>query len=168
MTRPRFRSAPLAPDDDVSDFDSGVDPLDRWLHEHAHQAQRHDLARAVVWHDRETGTIAAYYAVCVTAIQRHEVTRRLSAGIALVPGFLVAKLALHRSLHGQGLGEQLLLDAFETVCAAAETAAGRVVVVDPVDERAAAFYARYGFQPIRESPRMYLLTSEARAALGSR
>jgi ribosomal protein S18 acetylase RimI-like enzyme len=167
MTAAAYRSAPLGEDGDLEPFDSGVPALDEWLRRHARQAQRHGLARTTLWHDAETDAVVGYYALCVTSIQREDVTRRYSSGVTVVPGFMIAKLALAKTLHGRGLGEQLLLDALETVCAAAERIAGRVVVVDPVDDVAAGFYARYGFWSVGESTRMYLLVSEARAALGA-
>jgi len=48
---------------------------------------------------------------------------------------LFARLALSRHLIGGGLGGQLLLDALETVAAAANLAGGRLVVVDAINER---------------------------------
>ncbi len=56
---------------------------------------------------------------------------------------------------GTGLGGQLLIDALETVTAAANVAGGRLVVVDAIDERAHGFYARYGFTPIAGSMRLF-------------
>ena len=49
--------------------------------------------------------------------------------------------------------------------AAAETA-GRAVVVDPIDERARAFYAKYGFVSLGgATARLYLPMSAVRKAL---
>jgi GNAT superfamily N-acetyltransferase len=166
MTGAAYRSVPLGEDGDLESFDSGVPALDEWLRRHARQAQRHGLARTTLWLDTETDAVVGYFALCVTSIQREDLTRRYSSGVTIVPGFMIAKLALAKTLHGRGLGEQLLLDALETVCAASLRVAGRVVVVDPVDDGAAGFSARYGFRPVHDSTRMYLLVSEARAALG--
>ncbi len=56
---------------------------------------------------------------------------------------------------GKGLGGQLLLDALETVAAAANVGGGRLVVVDAIDERAHRFYAHYGFTPIAGGMRLF-------------
>jgi GNAT superfamily N-acetyltransferase len=59
---------------------------------------------------------------------------------------LVAKLALHKELHGHGLGSQLLIGVLGVIAEAADRAGGRYVVVDAVDQSAAAFYQRHGFR----------------------
>jgi Acetyltransferase (GNAT) domain len=58
---------------------------------------------------------------------------------------LLARLALDRSLQGQGLGGELLVDALSRAVQASEVAAARLVVVDAIDEAAAAFYEHHGF-----------------------
>jgi predicted N-acetyltransferase YhbS len=65
-----------------------------------------------------------------------------------VPAILLAKLAVDISLQGQGVGRDLLLDALERCVAAGDIAAARYVVVDAVDDHAASFYDKYGFQRI--------------------
>ena len=90
----------------------------------------------------------------------------MSGGIGVVPAYLLARLALDRSLRGRGLGSQLLLDAVDRVVLASATAAGRLIVVDAIDEAAAAFYARYGFQPVSGNPqRLVVKVATARKAL---
>jgi predicted GNAT family N-acyltransferase len=85
-----------------------------------------------------------------------------------VSRYLLGRLALGRSLHGQGLVGQLLVDAIETICAAADRTGGRLIVVDPIDDAACDFYRRYGFMSIEKSARLCLLISRARASLVSR
>ena len=61
---------------------------------------------------------------------------------------LLARLALDRALHGQGLGGELLLDALSRAVQASEVAAARLVVVDAIDEAAARFYEHHGFTAV--------------------
>lgn len=63
-----------------------------------------------------------------------------------IPTILLAKLALDSTVHGQGLGADLLVHALDTVLAAARRAGGRVVLVDAIDESARAFYEHHDFQ----------------------
>jgi ribosomal protein S18 acetylase RimI-like enzyme len=65
-----------------------------------------------------------------------------------VPAILLAKLALGQHFQGQHLGEQLLLDALSRCVAAGELVGSRFVVVDAIDDRAAKFYAKYGFAQV--------------------
>lgn len=74
-----------------------------------------------------------------------EMTRNLKADY-IVPAVLLGRLAVASEYQGQGLGTRLLADAVRTVVAISETIAVIVLVVDALDERAAAFYERFGFR----------------------
>lgn len=65
---------------------------------------------------------------------------------------MIVKLALTEQLHGQGLGEQLLLDALSRCVVAGEVVGSRFVVVDAIDAAAESFYVRYGFQSLPTPP----------------
>jgi ribosomal protein S18 acetylase RimI-like enzyme len=67
-----------------------------------------------------------------------------------VSGFLLAKLALDKSLHGRGLGSALLFGALVRMAAAAAQVGGRLVVVDAISEEAAGFYRAHGFKDMRD------------------
>jgi ribosomal protein S18 acetylase RimI-like enzyme len=54
------------------------------------------------------------------------------------------------------LGSLLLADAVQRAYASAETIGSSMVVVDSLNERAAAFYESFGFQPLPGSPRLVL------------
>ncbi|MCD4536309.1 hypothetical protein LRP67_19630 [Nocardioides sp. cx-169] len=59
----------------------------------------------------------------------------------------------------------MLLDALQTVVAAAHAAGGRLVVVDAVHERALSFYERYGFIRIGRTLRLYLKVTRIESSL---
>src|SRR5262249_53331438 len=83
------------------------------------------------------------------------------------PAYLLAKLALDRSLQGQGLGSELLLDALETMMKASTAVGGRVIVVDAVDDNAYAFYQHHDFQPIpNNDKRLFIKVETVHHALG--
>jgi len=80
---------------------------------------------------------------------------------------LLARLALDRSLQGQGLGGELLLDALSRAVQASEIAAARLMVVDAIDDRAAAFYEHHGFVAVPGNrQRLVQKMSDIAAALG--
>lgn len=90
----------------------------------------------------------------------------MSTGGPTDPVYLQARLTLNRSLRGQGLGAQLPLDAVDRIVLASETAAGRLIVVDAIDETVAALYAHHGFQPVSGDPqRLVMKIATARKAL---
>ena len=80
-----------------------------------------------------------------------------------VPIVLLARLAIDSSAQGRGLGIGLLYEALHRAALAAEHAAARLIAVDPIDERARAFYERWGFAPVVDDPggRLFIRTRDA-------
>ena len=161
-------SQPLTQDHDVSRFGSGNESLDRWLQQEALRAHRAGVSRTTVWTAPDDRAVVAYHAIAPTQLARIDLpSRSLSAGYSQVPGYLIGRLALDQSLHGQGLGTQLLLDALERILAAADRAGGRVIVVDAIDDAARRFYLHHDFRAIEHSNRLVMKLATAAAILGS-
>jgi GNAT superfamily N-acetyltransferase len=121
-----------------------------------------------VWADPRTSVVTAYYAVAPHEVARQDLPPRIGRGSPdRIPAILLARLALHRSLQGQRLGSQLLLDALELIVAHARGVGGRLVVVDAIDAHAAGFYTRHGFAPIPDNPtRLVQKLSRVASTLG--
>lgn len=160
-----FDSRLLSQDHHLESFDSGQPALDEWLKREALRAQQQNTARTYVWTRRGEETVVAYYSIVPTEVHRDEVSRAMSGGVTPIPAYLLARLALDSSLHGRGLGPQLLLDALDVIVRASATVAGRLILVDAIGPEAHAFYQRHDFQPIAGSMRLVMKTSTARAAL---
>jgi GNAT superfamily N-acetyltransferase len=159
----RWVSERLRQDHVTAGFTCGRPELDDWLTSHALRAQHQDTARVYVW--AEDRTIVAYYAVAPTAVRKDSFPRSVTGGVSLIPGHLVARLALDQSLHGQGFGTALLLDAIETIVAAADRAGGRLILVDAKDETAAQFYRAHSFRRLADTDRLYVTVAQARSML---
>lgn len=163
----RFRSHLLGDEDELAAFDCGVPAMDEWLTRQARRAQGSDTARTYVWTAVGSHRVLAYYAIAATQVLRETVGGNLSGGVSVVPAYLLARLALDRSLHGRGLGAELLLDAVDRIVQASASAAGRLIVVDAIDDAAADFYAHHDFRPIRNNPRRLVIkVATARKILG--
>lgn len=107
-----------------------------------------------------------YFSIVPTNVAPSELPKKIRAGYTVpIPGYLISKLALSRELQGKGFGTFLLLDALETIAAAANLGGGRLAVVDAIDEVAFSFYQRFGLRPIGESERLYLRIDEIRESL---
>jgi GNAT superfamily N-acetyltransferase len=80
---------------------------------------------------------------------------------------LLARLAIDESHQGEGLGRDLLVEAIERATSAGTQVAARFIGVDPIDERARAFYAHFSFRDVPGDPqgRMFLRIDEAILAL---
>ena len=75
---------------------------------------------------------------------------------------------VHRDAQGRGLGEELLIDAFDRVLGVVDTLGCLGIVVDAKDAKAERFYLRYGFTPLTGTTwpkRMFLPIATVRTAL---
>ena len=132
----------------TSSFNSGVEPLDRWLRESAGHGNAQDTGRTFVWHQGD-GVVVACYTLAGHVLHRDNLSRTQARSLpAEVPAILLAKLALDTSLHSQGLGAEMLVDALTRCVQAGQLVASRYVVVDAINDGAAAFYRRYNFSDI--------------------
>ena len=155
---------------DVGSFDCGNEELNSWLRRAARDAAGHGT-RVFVLVDRGSGDmerIIGYFALAPHYVDRDQVSARLGRGApARIPAILLAKFAIDSSMQGQGLGSDLLIEALLITLEAARRAGGRVVVVDAIDEEAAAFYLHHDFDPLPGNPhRLLLRLSTAAKALG--
>lgn len=134
-------------------FQSGRPALDDWFHRFAGQADRRQhSARVWVLCDSEIDEgrrPIGYYALVAHAVTVAATPAELSRG--LPPGYpigavLLARLAIDEQHQGRGLGTRLLADAVRHIASSDEHVAVPLLVVDAIDEEAATFYERHGFQ----------------------
>ena len=164
-----FISEKLAPDHQLHSFRCGSQTLERWLTDHAADAQSNRTAQTFVWHTGD-GRVLAYFSLAAHLLERADLPRRPGRGSpTAVPAVLLARLALDTGLHGQGLGGELLWDALARAQAASEVTPARVIVVDAFSLQAAAFYQHHGFSTIPDNPsRLVQKMSDIAAALGNK
>jgi hypothetical protein len=163
-----YTLSPLGDEHDISTFACGEESLDRWLSNEALAAQRSWVSRTHVWTEFGASEVLAYFTILPTMVEPDGLSKRhLGGRHGAVPGYLLAKLALHERLRGATpkLGPTLLVDALEMIGTAADAAGGRLIVVDTLNARAHAFYLRADFQPIPETQRLVMRMSTAREAL---
>ena len=116
-----------------------------------------------MWH-RQGKIVVAYYTLAAHAVEAEEVSRSIAHGSrSRIPAVLLARLALHQDLHGSGRGGVLLADALGRALEASRTVAARLVVVDAIDEDAAAFYRHFGFKNTPVSGRLVIKMSDVAA-----
>lgn len=161
-----FFAERLGPGHDLGRFRCGNATLDAWLADHALHAQRAGTARTYVWVD-EAGEVVAYYALVPHTIERAQLPTKIGRGSPdVVPAVLLARLALAETLHGRGLGAELVADALGVALDAMARVGGRLVVVDAIDDAAAGFYVHLGFVPVPGDPhRLVMKASTAARAL---
>lgn len=162
----RLRLVLLDAEHDTTGFDCGNEQLDVWLSRHALASGRADLARTFVVLDGRV--IAGYVSLTTGSIRAEEAPRRYARGMPRhpIPTILVARLAVDHRYQGRRLGSRLLAEALRLAVTASDAVAARLVVVDAIDERAAAFYRERGFIDVPDNPlRLYRKLSDVRRAL---
>jgi len=160
-----FRVERLTPDHDIDQFASGNGDLDAWLQGAALTADRAGTARVRVWLD--DATVVGYFAIVPHTMRRSELPPAVGRGAPdVVPGFLLARLALAERLHGRGHGGELLAEALFATLDAIRVGGGRVIVVDAIDDNAHQFYQHFGFRPVAANDdRLVIKASTAAASL---
>ncbi len=157
---------PLGEQHDTSQFDSGVSGLDAWLRNKARLNEARGGARTYVVCDGDQ--VIGFYSLAASAVERRRLSSRVGRNMPEpVPVILLGQLAVDSRHRGRGLGSDLLVDAARRSLAAADVIGARAIIVHALDERAKAFYGRFGFRPFsdREPLMLILRISELKALL---
>jgi GNAT superfamily N-acetyltransferase len=153
-------------------FTCGNEPLDRFIHEHAHQAVAKNLSKTYVAIDESDETvILGYYTVTTCRIEAGEmpdtILRKLKLPKHELPASLVARLAVSESVKGQGVGSLMLIDAMARCARVAGEIGGVAIVVDAYEEGVTSFYEAVGFTRFEPgSLKMFILMATVREMLG--
>lgn len=77
-----------------------------------------------------------------------------------IPAMRLGRLAVAQTQQGAGYGKTLLVEALNRIARVADLAGGIGLFVDAKDEAAAAFYARFGFEPTPSGPLTLFMPTE--------
>ena len=84
-------------------------------------------------------------------------TRHVLDPLENPPVFRLGRLAVDRSMQGQGLGGQLLFSSGERCLAVAAAVGGVALAIDAKNDRAAAWYRGFGAVPLVDAERQLVL-----------
>jgi len=153
----------LSTDHDLSGFDSGEPALDVWLRRHAERNEASGASRTYVV--CVGGKVVGYYTLAAGAIAHPEAPGRIRRNMPdQVPVMVLGRLAVDKSIQGQGVGTGLLQDAVLRIVRAAEIAGVRAILVHAISDGAKQFYEKYGFvsSPVDPLTVMITVTEAAR------
>ena len=155
---------PLTAAHDVSEFDCGKPTLDHWLKTRALSNQEKGFTAVLVVH--QASRVVGYYGLAPTAVVPSALPRAIRTGQPPdpVPCLLLGQLAIDIAWAGRGVGTGLVKHALERCVAAAGLVGGRALIVNAVDQGAAAFWKRRGFTPSRDNPLILFRSIAAIAA----
>jgi ribosomal protein S18 acetylase RimI-like enzyme len=168
VDEPSLVIEPLGPHHDRKAFSCGEPALDIYLQRQASQDVRRRVAQVFVAVGDTPEKIAGYYSLSAARFGKEALPPDLAKRLPHypVPAAVLGRLAVDRGQQGRGLGELLLLDAIRRVVRASTTIAIYAIVADAKNERAQAFYERYGFCVFAGSPRRLFLPLETFEKLG--
>jgi GNAT superfamily N-acetyltransferase len=152
MTGLAFRIEALNPAHNRRRFSCGDPRLDDYLHRFARQHAASNVSRIYVASQGEA--ILGYYSLAMSAIAKAQLPEQY---LARFPNFplpvaRLARLAVDAQFQRQGLGEILLADALYR-CHRLAGEIGMVgIIVDAKHEKAKAYYQRFEFESLPDSP----------------
>jgi predicted GNAT family N-acyltransferase len=149
---------PLQSGFNKKDFSCGKDMLDNYIQKQASQDLKRRLSAVFAMVD--DSRVIGYYTLSSTSVSRElvpeDVQKKMPPSYHDLPATLLGRLAVDQNYKGQRLGEYLLMDALKVALDASEKHIGSMaLIVDPLDEDAEAFYAKYDFIKL-DSGKMFL------------
>ena len=157
-----MRVLPLTGSHDRQGFDCGRQELNDWLRQVARQHQDKRLSKTFVAILEEAPErICGYYALTLAELENRHLPAAWRKKLPRrIPGVRLGRLAVDRQYQGKGLGELLLVDAVTRAQRICTEAGGIGLFVDVIDEKAASYYRRFGFEPSPDNSLLLFLSAK--------
>lgn len=147
----------LNPTHKRDEFDCEQESLNLYLHKHASQdVERHLAVCYVIVTDKNE--VKGYYTLSNSSIDKDLIPNHIRKKLSYkdIPVTLSGRLARDKRYYTERLGETLLLDALHRCYDSSFKIGSLAVVVDPIDEKARAFYLKYGFINLPDCKKMFI------------
>jgi GNAT superfamily N-acetyltransferase len=166
VTRLAWHEEAIGRQHDRSAFDCGEPALNLFLQRHARQSHERGGAKTFLAIDDVSGSILGFYSLSPASVEYARTPETLRRGLArhAVPVFRLGRLAVHRSVHGRGLGGQLLMAAGRRCLRVAAEVGGVALLIDAKDAEAASWYVGFGAVPLFDEPLALVLPLKTVAA----
>ncbi len=161
MTLPDWHEEPVGKSHDRKSFDCGDADLNLFLQKHARQSHENGSAKTFCAIDNANPQrVLGFYSLTPSSMAYDRLPEGLQKGQPrhAAGGFLLARLATHRSLQGLGLGGQLLLAAGRRCLRVANEGGGIMMVISAKNDRAASWYQGYGALRLEDTPLTLVLS----------
>ncbi|MDB5395685.1 MAG: family N-acetyltransferase [Rhodospirillales bacterium] len=155
-----WHEQPIGRHHDRKDFDCGTPELNEYLDRYARQNHEFGGAKTfVAVSPAEPARVLGFYAISAGSIEFGRVPATLTKKLGRydVPVFRLGRLAINCSVHGQGLGSDLLLAAAERALAVSAEVGGVALAIDVKDEKAVTWYERFGAIMLLDDPLKLIL-----------
>jgi len=150
-----FVIVPFAGDRHVREgFDCEVPAFNLYLERQSGQDMRRHYATMFVAVQELTNQIIGFYTLSSASVSLALLPDSLQKKLPKytdVPAVRLGRLAVDKSAQGRGIGKELLADA--VIRSLQSVVAWAALVVDAKDEKACAFYRRFGFVDLLDDPK---------------
>jgi ribosomal protein S18 acetylase RimI-like enzyme len=154
--------SPLTGSHDRRGFDCGRQELNDWLRQVARQHQDKGVSKTfVAIREEAPRRICGYYALTLAELESRHLPEAWCKKLPRrIPGVRLGRLAVDGQYQGKGLGELLLVDALTRAQRVYADAGGIGLFVDAIDEPAASYYRRFGFDASPDNPLLLFLHAQ--------
>jgi GNAT superfamily N-acetyltransferase len=155
-----WHEEPIAKAHDRKAFDCGDADLNNFLQRYARQSHESGSAKTfLAISNSDHAKVLGFYSVAPAALDYDRLLGEIQRGLPRhsVPGYLLARIATHVGLQGQGLGGQLLLAAGRRCLRVAAEAGGIILIINAKNDRATAWYVGYGAVPLQDAERTLVM-----------
>ncbi|MEO8350509.1 MAG: GNAT family N-acetyltransferase [Chthoniobacteraceae bacterium] len=132
-------------------FDCGVEPLNRYLQQIARRHIAKGISKTFVLVDEHATSpkpVLGYFTISLCQVLVQQVPAKWAKKLPEpIPAMRLGRLAVAQAQQGTGFGKALQGEALHRISRVADLAGGIGLFVNAKDEAAAAFYARFGFEP---------------------
>ena len=145
-----------------TDFCCGQVSLDNYIRKQASQDVKRKVSTVFVLIDDSDSkfNILGYYTLSSYTVDIENLEQSFAKKLPRypqLPATLLGRLAIDNQQKGKGFGEILLFDALKKAIAVSKQIASLAVIAEALDENAASFYLKYGFQKFnQDSMKLYL------------
>lgn len=152
------------------EFECGKESLDKFLRLLVSQYEKRNLGRTYVALRPGEKRVLGYYTLASGSISFESLPASVARKLPNhpVPVVLIGRLAIDRSVQGQGLGGILLADALRRCAGLSDDLGIQAVEVHALDDEARRFYEHYGFISLLDDVRhLYLPVATIRSVFGA-
>jgi len=131
-------------------FDCGVQELNVFLHNLAHQNLKKGLSRTfVLTSEGVPEEILSFYTLSIFEISAQKLPQKFSKKYkGSLPAVKIARLVVAKALQYQGFGKHMIIDAVRRAVVISKHAGLIGLFVDAKDEDAKKYYLKFGFIPL--------------------
>ncbi len=131
-------------------FDCGVQALNDFLHNLAHQNLKKGLSRTFVLISEDIPEkILSFYTLSIFEVSARKLPQRFSKKYkGHLPAVKIARLAVVKALQNQGFGKHMIINAIRRAVAISKHAGIIGLFVDAKNEDIKKYYLKFGFIPL--------------------